>query len=413
MTIRRLGGSQLGIGDYNEKVVIFHVRHQKQVTKAEIARSSGLAAQTVSVIVNRLLKEGKLKSVRTGNNHKKQVGYPAKPVALNPDAVYSVGISIGRRSISVSLMNFECEIIKQFSTNFEYPDPMFCTAFIESHFQKLLASLSEKELKKIVGVGLAAPYGLGDRMQQKQIKESLAGNWQKINLKAFVEGLTDLPVYLEHDVKAACLADMTLTPRSERAPSYLYVFVGTMLGGAVVIEDNLFKGRFGYAGALGPMVTGRSEEGVALPVLEFASASLIDKPIHQLGDKLTRDLLQNDHTVSLSKAEKTSILEITNWLDLASKHLCVLIVNSCSVIDFEAIVIDGDLPKSVVEELHSRIKQELEHYDFTGLIRPKTYVGKLGHDSYAIGASFLPIYARFEPTQSQFFSQISDASSVR
>lgn len=280
MTTRRLGGSQLGIGDYNEKIVLYHVRHQKLATKAEIARSSGLAAQTVSVIVNRLLKTGLLKSSSAKKAIKKQVGFPAKPVSLNPHAVFSIGISVGRRSLSISLVNFCCEILKQFTINFDYPEPMSCLEFIETHFQKLLSSLTETERKNLIGVGVCAPYGLGDRMGKNQKANSLTDNWKKINLKTFVEGLTDLPVFIEHDVKAACLADMTLTSKDERAPSYLYIFVGTVLGGAVVLEYNLFKGRFGYAGALGPMITGKSTDGTPLPVLDFASTSLLDRKRH-------------------------------------------------------------------------------------------------------------------------------------
>ncbi|ADE39756.1 ROK family transcriptional regulator [Candidatus Puniceispirillum marinum] len=412
MAARRLGGSQLGIGDYNEKVVLYHVRHQKQVTKAEIARSSGLAAQTVSVIVNRLLKAGLLKSSSAKKTERKQVGFPAKPVILNPQAVFSIGISIGRRSLSISLVNFCCEIVKQFSATFEYPNPMFCLDFIESHFQKMVSSLTMTERDSLIGVGVSAPYGLGDRMRQTQGKDILTDNWKKINLKTFIEGLTDLPVFLEHDVKAACLADMTLTPKNERAPSYLYIFVGTVLGGAIVIEDNLFKGRFGYAGALGPMITGRSEDGKPLPVLDFASTSMIDKPLARLGTKLIAESLNNGTADSWGSDDKSNLAEIERWLETASRHLALLIINSCSILDFETIVIDGDLPKAIVEELCHRTEQELEQIDFTGLIRPNVSSGKLGHDSYALGASFLPIYARFEPTQAQFFSQTNDVNKI-
>ena len=408
MNNRRLGGSQLGIGDYNEKVVLYHVRHQNVVTKAEIARSSGLAAQTVSVIVNRLLKTGLLKSSESKKTEKKQVGFPAKPVTLNPEAVFSIGISIGRRSLSISLVNFCCEIVTQLSMSFEYPNPKDCLDFIEVHFKKMLLSLTKMKRDRLVGVGVSAPYGLGDRMGDLVDKDSLTDNWTKINLKNFVEGLTDLPVFHEHDVKAACLADMTLTPKNERAPSYLYIFVGTVLGGAVIIEDNLFKGRFGYAGALGPMITGRTEDGKPRPALDFASTSLIDKQLSEFCAEHTSKPSSHSFKDFGDTNDNSNIAAIDIWLETASKHLALLVTNSCSVLDFETIVIDGDLPEIIVTELCDRTEHELQLLDFTGLIRPNLSSGKLGHDSYALGASFLPIYSRFEPTQSEFFSQTKD-----
>lgn len=405
MVVTRLGGNQSGIGEYNEKVVLFHIRHGKLTTKAEIARHSGLTAQTVSVIVNRLLKRGLIKSADSPIKKKKQVGFPAKVLSLNPSASYSIGISICRRALSISLVNFSCEIEKQLTVSFDFPDPMFCLDFIESNLKKMLLALTDTERSHLIGIGISAPYGLGDRPELTRSRGTDADNWKKINLKAFVESLTPLPVYFEHDVKPACLADLTLTSKTDRPPSYLYIFVGTILGGALVIENELFKGRFGYAGALGPMLTGKSENNQLRPVLDFASTSLIEETLSFLDNQGLSDYLSHNQSDGTQNRNQVIYEDLQNWLGIASRHLAILIINSCSVIDFETAVIDGDLPKPLIEELTTRTKAELDQFDFTGLIKPKVDLGSLGHDSYALGASFLPIHAKYEPAHTEFFSQ--------
>lgn len=99
------------------------------------------------------------------------------------------------------------------------------------------------------------------------------------------------------------------------------------MGGAVVIEDNLFKGRFGCAGALGPMITGRSEDGVPLPALDFASTAPIDKPPSQLGAKLIGQAPSQSFRKLLETYDNSNIADIDSWLQTASRHLALLTIN--------------------------------------------------------------------------------------
>ncbi|MGO7785652.1 winged helix-turn-helix transcriptional regulator, partial [Rhizobium ruizarguesonis] len=71
--------------------------------KADIARRSGLSAQTVSVIMRVLEKEGLLSR---GDPVRGRVGQPSIPMHINPDAFYSFGLKMGLRSADLVLMDF-------------------------------------------------------------------------------------------------------------------------------------------------------------------------------------------------------------------------------------------------------------------------------------------------------------------
>ena len=47
---------------------------------------------------------------------------PSAPFSLNPEAAFSVGISIGRHQLDISLIDFNCKNLKQYSLRYEYPN---------------------------------------------------------------------------------------------------------------------------------------------------------------------------------------------------------------------------------------------------------------------------------------------------
>jgi predicted ArsR family transcriptional regulator len=97
------GGDQLGLRAYNRRMILNLIRQDGALSKAEIARQTGLSAQAVSVIVKALLKD---KLVRREKRVRGKVGQPHTPIALNADGALSVGVKIGRRSLELMLVNF-------------------------------------------------------------------------------------------------------------------------------------------------------------------------------------------------------------------------------------------------------------------------------------------------------------------
>ena len=96
------GSNQTRVRAYNERLVMALVRRHGSLPKAEIARRSGLSPQTVSVIMRALEKDMLLVK---GEPVRGRVGQPSVPMALNPDAVFSIGLKIGRRSADMVLMD--------------------------------------------------------------------------------------------------------------------------------------------------------------------------------------------------------------------------------------------------------------------------------------------------------------------
>ena len=86
------GTNQAGARQYNERLILSLIRKAGSLPKAEIARQTGLSAQTVSVIVKRLEAEGLLEK---GAKLKGRIGQPSIPFSLRDDGAGAFGLKIG------------------------------------------------------------------------------------------------------------------------------------------------------------------------------------------------------------------------------------------------------------------------------------------------------------------------------
>src|ERR1700754_781289 len=75
----RRGSTQSGIRAYNERLVLSLVRHHRALTKAAMAKMTGLTLQTISIITNQLTDDGLL---LRGMPQRGRVGQPSVPYSL-------------------------------------------------------------------------------------------------------------------------------------------------------------------------------------------------------------------------------------------------------------------------------------------------------------------------------------------
>ncbi|MEY9198829.1 CRP-like cAMP-binding protein [Sinorhizobium fredii] len=199
------GANQTRVRAYNERLVMSLVRRHGSLSKAEIARRSGLSAQTVSVIMRSLEADGML--IR-GEPVRGRVGQPSIPMRLNPDAVYSFGVKIGRRSADLVLMDFLGTIRLHLHQIHTYPLPDDLVTFIVEGIEKLERQLSPADRKRIAGVGIATPFELWNWAEEVGAPHHEMDRWRNFDLQAAVAARTPHPVFLQNDGTSACGAEL-------------------------------------------------------------------------------------------------------------------------------------------------------------------------------------------------------------
>ena len=184
--------------------------------------------------------------------------------------------------------------------------------------------------------------------------------WRDFDIVREITAVCPYAITLCNDATAACAAEFFFG-RGWRHRDFLYFFLGAFLGGGVVLDGALWQGRTGNAGALGSMPVMPENGGGAAPQL-IARAS-----IYQLERRLERAGVDASSMWATPDSWADFGPHLDAWIEDVASALAYASVAAISVIDFEAIVIDGAMPTAVRDRLTARTAQIFDGLDRRGL----------------------------------------------
>jgi predicted NBD/HSP70 family sugar kinase len=378
-----LGTNQSGMRDYNERLVLSLLRQHGSLAKTDIARMTGLSAQTVSVIMRGLEAEALL--VR-GDPQRGKVGQPSIPMSLNPDGAFFLGLKIGRRSSELVLIDFRGTIRHMRQHSYAYPTPEETIRFVTGDIEVLATELAPHMRERVAGLGIAMPFELWNWADAAGAPPGAMEGWRHIDIRAALAEQCAFPVYLQNDATSACGAELVFGNPPPQG-DFIYFYLGAFVGGGVALGGRLFSGRTGNAGALGSMPV-PDRDGRMCQLIDLASISVLEKALIAHGHDASHLWTQPDDWGDLGQ-----LLE--QWIEEAARGLAHAILAASAVIDFEAAVIDGWLPVSVRARVVERTRDHLAALDSEGLSLPEVGEGTVGRHARALGGASLPLAKRF------------------
>ncbi|MGL4489827.1 MAG: ROK family protein [Rhizobiaceae bacterium] len=377
------GSNQTAVRAFNERLVLSLVRRFDSMAKADIARSTGLSAQTVSVIMRALEQDGLL---LRGEPVRGKVGQPSVPMSLNPEGAYSIGLKIGRRSADLILIDFLGKQLGYLHQTYAYPMPSIIMKFAESGIEKLAAKLSASQRARIAGIGVASPFELWNWADEVGAPQKEMDGWRDFDLQAEIAATTSFPVFLQNDATSACGAELVFGAGS-RYPDFIYFFIGSFIGGGVVLNSSLYTGRTGNAGAFGSMPVPNGTGG-SQQLIEAASIFVLENTLLEAGIDPSPLWHNPDDWVDFGEP-------IEEWIGLAAGALAHAIVASAAVLDFGAAIIDGGFPHWVKQRLVTAIRSAVLKLDLQGIELPEIIAGEVGTQARALGGASLPLFSRY------------------
>jgi predicted NBD/HSP70 family sugar kinase len=391
--IRTRGSNQVGMRQYNERVVLQAIRLHGATSKAELARLTHLSTQTVALIVDRLLRD---ELVVKGDPRRGKVGQPSVPLTLNPDGAFSVGIHVGRRCLDVLVLDFVGNVRERSSMTYRFPDPEVVFAEVAARIRAIPETLGPALARRVHGVGVAAPLALDRWQALLGVERERAARWAGVDIGARIAELTELPVEFSKDTAAACVAEL-VAGRGRSIRSFLYTFVDAFVGGGLVLDSHLRAGLRGNAGAIGSLPLERSLAAGAKPgqLLSAASVFNLERLYAAAG-------LDPGAAVDGRALERPWLAHTSRWLTEASRALALAAVDAACLLDLEGVIVDGAIGRSLLARLVAEVDLVLEAYDWEGVSRPAVLEGKTGSDARAVGAGLLPLYANFAPAHDLF-----------
>lgn len=230
------------VRDINQTVFLHLIRERQPISRADIAKFTGLRPGTVSAIVNRLIKNG---LVYEGTEGPSSGGRPPTYLYINSESFYVLAIDIGVIDTVFAVSDFNGRILQQRSVLTE-GDPVVFLNGLADQIDSLVKSQFSRA--RFAAVGVSVP-GLIDR-ETGSIVSSPNLEWNDVPVRSVLETRLRLPVYVENDANAAAFSELWYGPIDEASVrTLLFVLVVEGLGTGLIINGELRVGsRFGLGG---------------------------------------------------------------------------------------------------------------------------------------------------------------------
>ena len=219
------------------------------LSRAQLARSIGLAPSTITALVRSLMDEGVLIGVGpAGLADVKRSGPRGMALALNPALLATVGVDFGFRHVRVLICDLHANVLAVEQA--ELPVTYNKNEGIASaaHLVKDAITSARVERQNVLGAGIALP-GPIDINTQRVVDSDILPGWGGTVADDFARAF-NLPALLENDANLAALGEHIWGAGRGQATTITVKF-HSGIGAGVIVNGELVSGTHGGAGEIG------------------------------------------------------------------------------------------------------------------------------------------------------------------
>jgi predicted NBD/HSP70 family sugar kinase len=237
---RPQGASSEVIRDINRRVVLNLIRTGQPLSRADLARVSGLQRSTVSLIVEELIED---RWVLEGPTGRLPRGRHPTFLRLNDERVIiSVDVRPSQTTIALADVN------GKFTSREIMDTPQDAKAATDLLLQRIQPVVRACKGKKIEGIGISLPGRVDPSTERLLFAPNLG--WRDIDLRRHLAKATGLEVELENAANACVLAAVWFD-RMESIGDLVVLTVSEGIGAGILVNGRLARGRNGMAGEFG------------------------------------------------------------------------------------------------------------------------------------------------------------------
>ncbi len=254
-------------------------------------------------------------------------------------------------------------------------------------------------MKQIRGIGIGAPGAVNPETGEVIFAPNL--KWEDVPLKKELEKKLGVPVFLENDGNI-CTLGIYETELKAKPKNVLGIFLGTGIGGGLIVEGKLYSGFNRTAGEIGHMVIevggpkcGCGNRGC---FEALASRTAIFRQIQSavkdgqktiltemLGDDL-KDLRSGDLRKAIRKGDKFTEKVIED----AAEYTGIAVANLINILNPEVIVLGGGVIDALEDEMMAIIVETANDNAMSGTTKGIEIIAtKVGDDAGILGGAVL------------------------
>lgn len=227
--------------EVNRRIILNLIRANQAISRADLARKTGLQRSTVSLITEQLISEKWITEGIVGYSPR---GRKPRYLRLNVDRAGVIGINIRPISTTIGLADFNANFRAQESI----PTPPTPDAFVAEACRRINNLRESHPQISCEGIGVAVP-GRVDLQTHRLVFAPNLG-WNNVDLRTPLQVGTGLPVALENAANACALFEMWFGQR-DNVRDLAIVTVSEGIGAGIVMNGQLLQGPTGMAGEFG------------------------------------------------------------------------------------------------------------------------------------------------------------------
>lgn len=228
----------------NRRIALNIIRRSQPMSRADLARRSGMQRSTVSAIVNQLIDEGWVTEGATGPAAR---GRRPRLLHLNVERAGIVAVDLRPELTRVGLAGIDARFVMQSA----WPTPSSPAAFAKTLARTIESFKAAHRDIVCEGMGVSLP---GRVNESGQLVFAPNLGWGEVNLRKLLESEVDLPLAMENAASACALAELWFGRHPENVRHLVAVTVsegigvGLLLNGQLVHGGGAMAGEFGHVG---------------------------------------------------------------------------------------------------------------------------------------------------------------------
>lgn len=284
---------------------------------------------------------------------------------------YAVGIDIGGTNVKAGVVSEKGEIVEKWEGPTEHKNK---DALIKQ-ITRMVENFKKKYVIKGVGIGVA---GLVD-YEEGVVRVSPHLPLKDVPLRSILTDQLALPVSVDNDANSGGLGEKYFGA-GRNIQNFVFLTLGTGIGGAVFINGELIRGTKGFAGELGHMIIDRNGPqckcGARGCLEALASGSAIEKIAWTSASEVTK----------AASAGEDKAKEI---LASIGKKLGIGIANILNILDPELVIVGGKVSRAGALILNPAIQVAMTQSLAYGSRKTSIKISTLGDEAGILGAATL------------------------
>lgn len=365
--------------EMNERGLLEHLRLYGPLSRAQLARATGLSKPTVSLALANLERAGLVRPI--GQAGSEGGGRQAILFEPDPTAGYVVGVDIGRSWVRVAVADLAGTIVVRRD---ERNQARSATTLVEMATKLAHSTVAEAGFtwSQVVHTVIGTP-GVFDPSSERVLFASNLPGWGRRGLIEMLREALGPSLTVDNDANLAALGELTFGCGA-MVGSFVFLIVGTGLGMGIVIDRNLYRGAHGAGGEVGFLpfevqrtLNVRLDSSASRWGMfeEVVSAEGIVRTAHSLG---MRPPLSARKIFDAARSGDKVALEV---VEREGGNLALVVAAVAAILDPELVVLGGGIGHNV-DLLRGPLERRL--HEITPL-QARIVASELGKDAVLFG----------------------------